>query len=170
MPIYSKNLNSQTEIWKLASKMQLHPNQSSKTHDVLVLLLLLLLLKSEVERLRLLVKAPILPNQLRNILPNPPRLSLTLPLPTDREILLEPSLEFPPLSISVYTTGKWLSPANLPTANPPPGSLQMVKPTASSSIWPATLLSDDDCSEGNSWRHTGHEFRIESHGRMQSEW
>jgi hypothetical protein len=48
-----------------------------------------------------------------------------------------PPLLKPP-SISVYTTGSSLSsgrlpPANLPTAKPPPGSLQMVSPTVVSS-------------------------------------
>nr|GMD73355.1 hypothetical protein Iba_chr12fCG17560 [Ipomoea batatas] len=90
------------------------------------------------------------------------RLFLLLDL---QAILLGTPLLNPP-SISVYTTGSSLSapllpPENLPTANPPPGNLQMVKPIASSSFLD---------SAGSSWRQTGQEFRRVSHGRMQSGW
>lgn len=92
-------------------------------------------------------------------------------------ILLGTPLLNPP-SISVYTTGSSLSapllpPENLPTANPPPGSLHIVNPIASSSFLGLEMLSEfvvSVDSVGNSCRQTGHEFRRDSHGRIQSEW
>lgn len=104
----------------------------------------------------------------RKALPTPPLRPPWLPLEL-HDILLGAPPELSPPSISVYTTGNSLSPAllppaNLPTANPPPGSRHIVSPTASSS--PPT----DGASAGISWRQTGHEFLIDSHGRMQSSW
>jgi hypothetical protein len=44
----------------------------------------------------------------------------------------------------------------------------MVNPTASSSPFSSDKSAVE--SVGSSWRQTGHELRIESQGRMQSEW
>lgn len=119
---------------------------------------------------------------LRKALPSDPPLSLDRLRLDAHEILLGAPLLLNPPSISVYTTGSSRSPAllppeNLPTANPPPGSLHMVSPTVSSSFGAGESASVPDTGEflvpgtsvGNSWRQTGHELRRDSHGRIQSE-
>jgi hypothetical protein len=62
----------------------------------------------------------------------------------------------------------------LPPAKPPPGSLQMVRPTVASSYSAAAAPSlagrERGASVGSSWRQTGQELRSWSHGRMQSWW
>lgn len=120
--------------------------------------------------------------KLRIARPIPP-LPLDRLLVEDHEILLGAPLLLNPPSISVYTTGNSRSPAllppeNLPTANPPPGSRHIVSPTVSSSFPAAAACSSPSApvapcactSVGSSWRQTGHEFRSESHGKMQSWW
>lgn len=111
--------------------------------------------------------------------PIPPLSLDRLPREVHETLLGAPLLLNPP-SISVYTTGSSLpaalrSPENLPTANPPPGSLQMVSPTVSSSFRsspPSESAAPPlrPTSEGISWRHTGHEFRSASQGKMQPWW
>lgn len=106
---------------------------------------------------------------------NPPDLSPLLPplLATLLGSLSSPSL---PPSTSVYTTGipPLHPPGILPTANPPPGNLQIVIPASSSSSSPraATVAAatSSSSSAGSSWRQTGQELRIASQGRMQSGW
>ncbi|KAM1456475.1 hypothetical protein ACFX13_034617 [Malus domestica] len=55
---------------------------------------------------------------------------------------------------------------NLPTANPPLGNLQIVKPIVSSSRLRSELRLF--WSADNSYRQTGHELCIESQERIQS--
>lgn len=108
---------------------------------------------------------------------NPPDLSLLLPplLATLLGSLSSPSL---PPSTSVYTTGipPLHPPGTLPTANPPPGNLQIVIPAEESSSpassRPATVVAatSSSSSAGSSWRQTGQELRMASQGRMQSGW
>ncbi|KAJ0575559.1 hypothetical protein HanIR_Chr05g0214111 [Helianthus annuus] len=85
----------------------------------------------------------------RNTLPNPPS-PFPLFLPDSHITLLGvPKPLLNPPSISVYTTGSSLSPPrlppllppeNLPTANPPPGNLQIVNPTVDNSSSFCSLL------------------------------
>ncbi|KAF7825646.1 E3 ubiquitin-protein ligase RING1-like [Senna tora] len=85
------------------------------------------------EREKEVLSLPKYEKKFRNALPNP-RVSLDLLILVSQDILLgTPTLLNPP-SISVYTTGSsrsaaLLPPVNLPTANPPPGSLHIVNPT-----------------------------------------
>lgn len=91
----------------------------------------------EVEEEELLLLRPNKDRKLRNARAIPPLSLLFLPPRDDQEIRLgAPPLLNPP-STSVYTTGSSRSPVlllpeNLPTANPPPGSRQIVNPTGSS--------------------------------------
>lgn len=111
--------------------------------------------------------------KLRKALPMRPLSLDRLPLEVHEILRGAPPVLNPP-SISVYTTGSSLSPAlrppeNLPTAKPPPGSLHIVSPTASS----CSSTSDSirrATSVGISCRQTGQELRRESHGKMQSWW
>ena len=115
-------------------------------------------------------------NILRKARPNPPP-PFDLPLLDPQAIRLGAPLLLNPPSISVKTAGSsrspvLLPPENLPTANPPPGSLHMVSPTASSSADRSPISRSEGLGDsvGSSWRQTGHELRRESQGRMQSEW
>ena len=95
-----------------------------------------------------------------NILPIPPLPFDLFPLETHETRLGAPTPLKPP-STSVYTTGNSLSPGrlppeNLPTANPPPGNLQIVRPTVSSGSGSGAARLDT--SLGNSCRQTGQEF------------
>nr|GMD52902.1 uncharacterized protein LOC109168119 [Ipomoea batatas] len=118
-------------------------------------------------------------NTLSNALLTPPFLRDIFPL-VPREILLGTPLLLNPPSISVYTTGSsLLPPENRPTANPPPGNLQIVSPTVSSSEGCCSFEEgrlvvfkspEFGASVGSWWRQTGQELRKDSQGRMQSEW
>ncbi|KAJ0548939.1 hypothetical protein HanRHA438_Chr08g0372681 [Helianthus annuus] len=169
-----------------------------------LLLLDAIRLKIELDRLRLLfIEPPLCSEEFEFVLDLPKteikfRKALRIPFPLARCVLVSHvillGLPEPSPSTSVYTTGSSLSPplvllppVNLPTANPPPGNLQIVSPTAAdSSSFVSLRCTDTDLtvrdsrdsvivtesveSVGSSCRHTGHEFRNVSHGRIQSEW
>lgn len=108
---------------------------------------------------------------------NPPDLSPLLPPLLEPHATLLGRLSSPnlPPSTSVYTTGipPLHPPGILPTANPPPGNLQIVIPAEESppsSSATVVVATSSSSSAGSSWRQTGQELRIASQGRMQSGW
>jgi hypothetical protein len=103
-----------------------------------VLRLLLANPVSELDLEEELLSLPKKEKKFRKARAKPPLSLVLLPLEAHEILRGAPPAVLKPPSISVYTTGSsrsaaLLPPVNLPTANPPPGSLHIVNPTVSSS-------------------------------------